>query len=176
MVGRRVHSIQTSNVPCMQQSKQRTTQQFKQAMPLGLSAVSRVLTGTCACVVSRKLPGNSAGASVGARTAGQTHVRVLLLRLLSDYSDLASWLAWWASALGYLHRAQQLRQVPRNIPGNFPEASARTWRGRSGGRGRVHREGQGGCTGCRRACCGLVLPGRVVDGGLDCDCPIWPRV
>ena len=55
----------------------------------------------------------------------------------------------WAIALGYLHTAQQLRQAPRNIPGKFPEASGRAWRGRCGGRGRVHREGQGGCTGCK---------------------------
>lgn len=113
----------------MQQFKQRTTQQFKQAMSLGLSAVSRVLTGTCACVVSRKLPGNIAGASVGAKAAGQTHVRVLLLRLLSDYSDLASWLAWWADVLGCLHRAEQMRQAHRNIHGTFPEVSGRAWRG-----------------------------------------------
>jgi hypothetical protein len=113
----------------MQQFKQRTTQQFKQAMSLGLSAVSRVLTGTCACVVSRKLPGNIAGASVGAKAAGQTHVRVLLLRLLSDYSDLASWLAWWAGVLGCLHRAEQMRQAHMNIHGTFPEVSGRAWRG-----------------------------------------------
>ena len=127
--------------------------------------------GDCRASVHAQFPGNfretvwePGSVAVGARAAGQTHLLVLLLRLLSDYSDLASWLAWWAVALGYLHTAQQLRQVPRNIPGKFPEASGRAWRGRCGGRGRERRDGQGGCTGLRmqegllRA--GLTWPGR----------------
>ena len=129
-------------------------QQFKQAVPLGVCAVSRGLPGTCSCAIPRKNPGNNVGASVGARAAGQTHLLVLLLRLLSDYSDLASWLAWWAGALGYLHRLTEHNSYVR-CPGIFQETS------------RKHPGGPGvGAPGDEDVCTGRAREGAHDAGGL----------
>ena len=140
---------------------------------LGTVCSLTVMPARVSSTVSRKLPGNRVEASVGPGQPAR-HIYSLFYSVCSQTAQ--TWLAWRAGVLGYLHRAQHIRQTPKKFPGNFPEVSGRAWRGRSEGRGRVHTEGRGGCSGSRKACCGLGSPCQVVDGGFGCVHPIWPRV
>jgi hypothetical protein len=65
-----------------------------------------------------------------------------------------------------------IQELSWKLPGSLPEGPGGGSRGTETGQ----EEGQGECTGDRGACCGLGIPCQVVDGGLDCVFPIWPRV
>ena len=111
--------------------------------------------GTAGHVIMRRFPETS-GKQCGSQRWGQgsrpdtstcsaTQTTLRLLRL-GFMACVVGWCPWLSAQSTTITSGTQ-----DVIPGNFPEASWRAWRGRSGGRGRVHREGQGGCTGCRRA-------------------------
>ena len=67
-----------------------------------------------------------------------------------------------------------IQELSWQSPGSLPEGPGGGSRLRGTETGQ--EEGQGECTGDRGACCGLGIPCQVVDGGLGCIHPIWPRV
>ena len=143
-----------------------TSHQNKQGFKQGFKQIFKQCTVTvCENLTTKQLefvghvtcwnfPGNfreTVWETTTVRAADQTHLLTMLLRLLSfGFSGLA----WWAGVIGCpahntTHTSDE-QETSWKLPGSVQEGLAGALQGTRIG---AHAEGQGGCTGSRKACC-----------------------